>query len=320
MDITPIFVFSLPRSGSTLLQRVLTAHESVASVGEPWILLPLLGARRPDLPLSDPWDQAMSAAIEEFLVQLPGGATEYDRQVREFALRLYARAAGDGARYFLDKTPPYTQIIDDVVRVFPEGKFIFLWRSPLSVLASIVETFSAGTWNVSRHRRTLFTGVADLVAGHHRHADRAHAVRYDDLLTSEDAWRALTTYLGLEFDATALRRFADVRFAGRMGDPTGVHLYSKLSTEPLTKWRQTIVNPVRREWCERYLRWIGHDRLAAMGYDLDALLAELRGVRVGHERVGEDLAMLAGAAAREMVRARMPANHLISSYRALLSV
>jgi hypothetical protein len=320
MAVTPIFLFSLPRSGSTLLQRVVSAHEGVASVAEPWILLPLLGARRSDLPLSDAWDHQVSSAIEDFLSEMPRGAEEYDREVHDFALRLYERAASPADRYFLDKTPPYTMIIDDIMRVFPEGKFVFLWRNPLSVVASTVETLCRGTWDVSQHRPALFAGLANLVAGHRRHAARAHAVRYDDLLTSEDAWRSLMAYLELEFDATALERFAGVRFAGRMGDPTGVHLYSALSTEPLTKWRETIVNPVRREWCDRYLRWIGRDRLATMGYDLDALLGELRTVRVGRERMREDVTILAGAAAREMLRARTSGNRLISSYRALLSV
>ena len=42
MSIRPIFIFSAPRSGSTLLQRVLAAHTQVATASEPWILLPLL--------------------------------------------------------------------------------------------------------------------------------------------------------------------------------------------------------------------------------------------------------------------------------------
>ena len=37
---SPIFLFSLPRSGSTLLQRVLMSHKDIASVAEPWLMLP----------------------------------------------------------------------------------------------------------------------------------------------------------------------------------------------------------------------------------------------------------------------------------------
>ena len=42
MAIKPIFIFSITRSGSTLLQRVIAAHEGVATVSEPWVLLPYL--------------------------------------------------------------------------------------------------------------------------------------------------------------------------------------------------------------------------------------------------------------------------------------
>jgi hypothetical protein len=37
---TAIFLLSLPRSGSTLAQRILAAHEGIATTSEPWILLP----------------------------------------------------------------------------------------------------------------------------------------------------------------------------------------------------------------------------------------------------------------------------------------
>jgi len=39
----PIFILSLPRSGSTLLQRLLLASEQCATLGEPSLLLRLLG-------------------------------------------------------------------------------------------------------------------------------------------------------------------------------------------------------------------------------------------------------------------------------------
>jgi hypothetical protein len=35
-----VFLISLPRAGSTLLQRLLMGHPLVASCGEPWLALP----------------------------------------------------------------------------------------------------------------------------------------------------------------------------------------------------------------------------------------------------------------------------------------
>jgi hypothetical protein len=41
-------------------------------------------------------------------------------------------------------------------------------------------------------------------------------------------------------------------------------------------------------WCRRYLDWIGSDRLATMGYDLQTLLAELDAVPARPARVLPD--------------------------------
>lgn len=42
IESTPLFLLSLPRSGSTLAQRFLAAHDAIARASEPWILLPYL--------------------------------------------------------------------------------------------------------------------------------------------------------------------------------------------------------------------------------------------------------------------------------------
>ncbi|MFW6066259.1 MAG: sulfotransferase, partial [Planctomycetota bacterium] len=42
--VSPLILFSLPRSGSTLLQRMLSLHGRIASTAEPWLLIPQLYA------------------------------------------------------------------------------------------------------------------------------------------------------------------------------------------------------------------------------------------------------------------------------------
>ena len=46
MSVRPVFLLSLPRSGSTLVQRLLASHPEVATAAEPWVMLPHLYARR----------------------------------------------------------------------------------------------------------------------------------------------------------------------------------------------------------------------------------------------------------------------------------
>ena len=62
-----------------------------------------------------------------------------------------------------------------------------------------------------------------------------------------------------------------------------------MSNEPLESWKRVLNNPVRKAWCRRYLRWIGRERLSVMGYDLDALIAELDALPASYRRVGSDV-------------------------------
>lgn len=276
----PIFLLSLPRSGSTLVQRVLASTDDIATAPEPWFLLPQAYALR-ERGVEAEYVQVSSVrAIHEFVDRLPNGLADYRSGVRDFALRLYDLAAGDGdGRYFLDKTPRYHLIIDDLFELFPEARFVFLWRNPLAVAASIVETWAKGRWAVQRWHVDLFDGVANLTDGFRTHEDAALGMRFEDLVGDPlTAWPRLFAHLDLPFDPAVLSSFAELRLDGRMGDPTGVERYRELSTEPLEKWRRTMRSPVRKRWARHYLGWIGAERLAVMGYDLDELLEELDGV------------------------------------------
>lgn len=302
MSIQPIFLLSLPRSGSTLVQRVLSTYPEVATTSEPWVLLPFLTPLEPGMPLATGWQGSVNDAFRDFVAELPDAEQGYLERLRPFAEQLYADAAGNGARYFLDKTPPYHWIVDQLFKAFPDAKFIFLWRNPLSVITSVIETFCDGRWRPDGFRGTLFEAPRNLVSSYERHRDRSIAIRYEDLI-GEDAepWQRLTAYLGLDFSPDSLAEFPGVRLNGRHGDPTGARLYSSVSREPLEKWRSCIRTPVRRLWCERYLRWLGPEPIGTMGYDLDRLLADLRETPSG----GQGAALDASDLTRAMVREAM---------------
>lgn len=289
VSVRPAFLLSLPRSGSTFVQRVLAAHPQVASAAEPWIQLQMLAPLADRHPDHGEWYAMLTGAVVDFIRTLPGGADEYRGVVHALSLELYTRASPPGTRIFLDKTPPYHLIVDEIARTFPDAPLIFLWRHPLSILASVVDTFEQGRWRVHRHRGDLLEGLANLVAAYSRYSDRAIGVRYETLLTDRRAWQDLTQTLGLQHDDTMLERFADTKLIGRMGDPTGVHAYGAPSREPLTKWRSVLSTPVRQTWARRWLQWIGAERLAVMGYDLDVLLNELADTQRSFAGLGRDV-------------------------------
>ncbi len=69
----PIFLLSLPRSGSTLLQRLLAAHPHIHTTAEPWLMLPLAQAAGYDNGLSMDYHPELAAmGIEDFSRGIPG--------------------------------------------------------------------------------------------------------------------------------------------------------------------------------------------------------------------------------------------------------
>jgi hypothetical protein len=247
----------------------------------------------------------MVTAIEDFYQELPAGVEDYRQEARDFALHLYEKAADPGARFFLDKSP-YHLAANEVMNMFPDGKFIFLWRNPLSVIASIITTWEHVRWHPTMFRSDLFIGVPRMVSAFLDNSSRAYSVKFEDLVADQQAgWEPLMDYLNIPFDPETLQRFSKVELHGRMGDPTGVKQYTTLSTEPTQKWRGVLANPLRRAWCRRYLRYLGSSRLAVMGYDIEQLIDELDSQPVSMNSVIPDFGRMLMDIAKEPIRVRI---------------
>lgn len=286
----PVFVLSLPRSGSTLLQRLLAAHPDVATTAEPFVLLPLVYGLRPAGARSEYGHQLTAEAIEQFCRELPAGLDDYRAALRGAATELY-RGASRGAPVFLDKTPAYSLVPDSVLELFPDADYVFLWRNPLAVAASISESWYGGRWTFRAHADYLTLALPRLVDAYRGAGDRVLAVRYEDLVA--DPHRGLEqvfAHLGVPFDDVVLDAFADVELRGDRKDTTGIARYRSLSDEPLTRWVEAFHNPVRRAWARRYLHDIGDDRLATMGYDRAELESALDGAPRGRRGAVRDAA------------------------------
>ena len=294
-DITPVFVFSLPRAGSTLLQKVLSTHATVASTAEPWVLLPLIYSLKSEGIYTEYAQCIGSIAINEFMQELPESRADYQAALREFTLRLYRGAAGVDATHFVDKTPRYHLIASDILDIFPDAKCILLWRNPLAIAASMLNTWGAGRWNLYRYNVDLYKGLLNLISLAQHRPDRLLQIKYEDMTSApEGAWPKIFAHLGLTFDTSFLETYQSVSFSGRMGDPTGGTKFDRISAASIDSWPATFNNPLRRRWAYRYLDWIGEDRLEAMGYRRAELLSALEArAPSGYSGLASDAAFMA---------------------------
>lgn len=281
----PVFVISLPRSGSTLLQKMLAVSPKVATVAEPWICLPLAQMTEKTGMVAEYWHATCQQAIEDLAGELPGGMAEFRKLTGNYVQSIYDRIAGDsGAAVFMDKTPRYYLIVPFLAEAFPDAKFIFLFRNPVEVLASILRT-----WHHNRFGPRFMGNYVDIVRGPRDMANgyrmvesRAMAVNYQKLVSdTETTVREVCEYLEVPFEEDMLTKYRDVEFSGRMGDPVGVQSYGSVSTASLDKWKSFIRNPVRKRYVLNYLRDLGPDVLSEFGLDMEEMLRTAGEVKTG---------------------------------------
>lgn len=278
--ITPIFVFSLPRSGSTLMQRMIATHPEVATASEPWLLLPVLGVQETNFGKDVYGRELFVDAMRDFINELPMGWQSYCDATRIFASTLYEKIAGD-RQFFLDKTPRYHLIASRLVECFPNGKFILLWRNPLAIVGSMLHSYG-NVWRMHRFHVDLYRGLDELIKLRRRFGDSLLVMNYETLISdTEGCLNKIFAHIGVDVPGDALGKFAKVELRGSLGDKTGVAEYSSISTATLEKWQDTLASPIRKAWCRRYLDWIGDGRLRLMGYDMGEVMRQLDGVRFG---------------------------------------
>lgn len=292
-SVDPLFLVSLPRSGSTLLQRMLGAHDQISTSPEPTFLLPLLHIDR-DSDVLATFDQKYTAwAVQDFVTSLPRGRDDYRDAVAAFGRDLYRRAAADGARYHLDKTPKYHLIVDELVDLFDSSTVVLLWRNPLAVIASMMTTWGrgGGRWNLSHFRIDLYEGLPKMIEVAERYPDRVVEVSYESLVMDPDAAVApIFDRLGLAAADSMAERFKDVELVGRVQDPNAGHSdFQTVRTDRVDEWQEVLANPVRRAWSKRYLNWLGAERLGRMGYDLGELLDTLEAAPASRRFLFTDL-------------------------------
>jgi len=99
-----VFVISQPRSGSTLLQRLLGGHSDIQTSAETWLMLhPIYGMRRRGIQAEYRADWA-ATGVEEFLEHYADGRATYVSGLRSFAQTIYGRVlAANNKKFFLDK-------------------------------------------------------------------------------------------------------------------------------------------------------------------------------------------------------------------------
>lgn len=217
----PIFVVGAPRSGTTLLQRMLRSHPRISSpTGESHFFIPLLrdAAQYGDLSRLENVRsllEQMHARWAEFLdtdfhgVQFKVGSIAdaiHARGATGMPVVLDAlfriNAEGEGKARWLDKTPYYIHHIPTLMATYPDAQFVHIIRDGRDAVLSMLErAVDIRVFNIAAGAKLWKHYVeAGRSAGKQLAPQQYMELRYEDILGEPvGTVRGLCEFLGEEF-------------------------------------------------------------------------------------------------------------------------
>lgn len=290
----PLFIISLPRSGSTLLNKLLASHSQIASHSEPWILLPIVNLTNRDNTISDySWGMS-STGINDIKRTLESKGFQWDEILRNFANDIYSKLAEadekENVKYFLDKTPRYHLIVDSIANIFPDAKFLILTRNPLACLSSGIETWGRGKLRLHGQFVDLLEGPKNLSHAIELLGSRKHIVRYENLVgDTECELESIFRFLGIAHEQVNTI-FSNHSIGGSLGDPTGHKEYGKsISQQSLNKYKRTLGTWYRKRFASRYIASFDERTLEVLGYDKCSLMNDVSVLPSSLDNLGADV-------------------------------
>lgn len=192
----PIFIVSLPRSGSTLLEQMLGSHADIEPIGE----LPYIPAiLRSVVELAT---QRGKATVTQIVAGMSDG--QADALGRDYLLR--AKQHRKTSRpYFVDKLPHNWSNILFIKRILPYARFIDIRRPAMDCcFSNFTQSFSSAHASAFALNdiAQCYTDYVRLM----RHLDKVgsgtvHHISYTKLIeNAEDELRSALDYLGLPWD------------------------------------------------------------------------------------------------------------------------
>lgn len=189
----PIFVVGLPRTGTTLTERIISSHSEVFSAGElthiPRLTRLMSGYKGPSS-----LDQQTIKAMPEINLR------EFGRHYVETVAR-----DSDGSAYFVDKWPHNFLYLGLILNAFPNAKVICVRRNPMdSCLSNFRQLFALGNPLYGYSYDLLDCGryylMFDQLMQHWEKLfpGRIHTVQYEHMVNRQEAEsRAMIDYCGL---------------------------------------------------------------------------------------------------------------------------
>lgn len=229
----PIFILGLPRSGTTMLEQMLSSHPEVSAGGELPFVYEWQALIRNVLPGDRSFPEKLAFAA----------AADYHHVIallRDYYLgRIEAYGVASTRPLFTDKMPLNDVYLPLIRLAFPEAAVIRMVRHPLDVAVSVLshdlthgQNFGYGVESIIAH----MVATHDLNSHYDAVLDRSATVmRYEDFVANQEAeTRRILAVCGVEFDPACLRFHENPRHAPT---PSYAQVTKPLNDRSVGRWK-----------------------------------------------------------------------------------
>jgi hypothetical protein len=157
----PIFVVGMPRTGTTLVERILSNHSVVESIGE-FPEFPVLLREQADLTSAAVHGQQLTPAQASVRIDFAALGRRYLEAARQLC----------NARRFVDKLPHNAMYCGHILKALPSARVIHLVRDPMDTCYAVFKTL----FNQAYYYSYDLDELADYYIAYRRLMDHWHRV------------------------------------------------------------------------------------------------------------------------------------------------
>ena len=227
---SPVFIVGMPRSGTTLVEHILTRHDGVKTGGE-----------------GNDFVFAMTSVIDEYLIVhkdegLSALTAAFRVDCSEIARRYLRSVEGmlGPAERYVNKLPVNFLYCGLIKKAFPNAKIIHMVRDPMDTVYAVYKTLFNQSYFFSYELDELadyFIAYQQLMAHWHElMPDAILDVQYEQLVTDPEAVsKQITDYCGLSWSTDLV----DENFSAQPSSTaSAAQIREPIYTSSIEKWRK----------------------------------------------------------------------------------
>jgi tetratricopeptide (TPR) repeat protein len=226
----PVFIVGMPRTGTTLVERILSSHSQVEAAGE---LANLSLLVKQQLGTQSPWvldAQTLSQADQ----------LDFERLGKDYLES--TRHLTGSSPHFIDKMPLNFLYIPIILRALPGAKIICLRRNPMDTCLSNYRQLFSTRFAYYSYAYSLRNTAEFYVLFHHLmdhfsgiYGERIFQMHYEALVEDpEQEARKLLSYCGLDWEPQCLQFQNNT---APVATASSLQVREKLYTRGIERWR-----------------------------------------------------------------------------------